>query len=265
MLSGVAPFHGKLAMTHPAPSPDPRHAWRSAIPNAITLAGILCGLQSMVWATTRPYDACLAIIAAALFDMVDGRVARLVHGQSELGAQLDSLADLVSFGVAPAWLAHRWVLPDTPTPLLDPWLVTAFFFVACAALRLARFNAGQGAGTSWAFEGLPTPAAALLLICTVMAWHELQLEFLRQPAVIAPLLIAIGSLMVSRVPFRTYKSFRTGWGRRLFFGAIAGGLGLLLLRGPGGSVLLGLIATYVLLGLSMAAVAALRRPKRNAA
>jgi CDP-diacylglycerol--serine O-phosphatidyltransferase len=241
-------------MTDPVAAEPP--VLRIAIPAAVTLAGLFCGLLSMSWATTRPYAACLAILGAGMFDMVDGRVARMVNGRSTFGAELDSLADIVSFGVAPAWLAYCWALAE-PTPAgtvpgVDPWLFFAFAFTACSAVRLARFNVEDGADDALTerFGGLPTPAGALLIVTVVMASHELGMDELRSRAVVAPLLLISGALMVSRIPLRSYKKFPNRFIQVSYWGLIVFGLALLLLDLPGGTVLFGFVVYYILRGIT---------------
>src|ERR1043165_8542856 len=116
------------------------------LPNLITLASIFCGFNAIrVVALDNPttddfYRAAILLMFAMLFDLLDGRVARMTRTQSEFGLQLDSLADIVSFGVAPALLIYKWVLYRYPVP----GLLTAFLFTACGAMRLARFNVLSG-------------------------------------------------------------------------------------------------------------------------
>lgn len=229
------------ATTTTEPSP-----WRIAVPSTVTLTGIWCGLLSIAWAPYRPYDACLALIGAALCDMIDGRVARLVGARSKFGAELDSLADIVSFGLAPAWLAYHWSLAPVTDRGFDPWLWMAFAFVAGGAIRLARFGAKlEGGGATDEFEGMPIPVAAMLIVTLVMASHEVDLPQLREPMVMGTALGMCSVLMVSRLPLPSYKRFPSRTAQIVFYGLIAGGLLMLFLRRPGGTVLLGFIGIYL--------------------
>jgi CDP-diacylglycerol--serine O-phosphatidyltransferase len=224
-----------------------------ALPNAVTLGGVFAGLLSMAWAPERPYPACLALIAAALCDMVDGRLARLCGTQSAFGAQLDSLADVVSFGLAPAWLIYHWSLGAPGAEGLDPWLLLAFVYVACGAIRLARFNVGADADKpADEFQGVAIPIAAMLLATLVMTSEELGLDVLRSRWIAAPVLLAASGLMVSSWPVPAYTRFRHPGYKALLYGSIAGGVLMLVVGWPGGTLLMALMWLYVSLGLRRA-------------
>ncbi len=230
------------ASTEPAP-------WRIAIPATITLSGIGFGLLSIAWASSNAYAACLALIGASLCDLVDGRVARLASARSKFGAELDSLADIVSFGLAPAWLVYRWSLVPPPHEGLHPWLLLAFAFLAAGAVRLARFGSklDDGQPKDW-FEGLPIPVAALVPVTVVMASHELHLEWLRNPMIMSVTLAASALLMVSRIPMPAYKRFPNRFLQMTFYGIIVGGLIMLVFDLPGGATLFGFGVLYLGVG-----------------
>ncbi|MCA9710557.1 MAG: CDP-diacylglycerol--serine O-phosphatidyltransferase [Myxococcales bacterium] len=234
-------------MTATASSEPP--PWRIAIPSSVTLAGIFFGLLSIALAGTEPYGACLALIGASLCDMLDGRVARVVGARSAFGAELDSLADIVSFGLAPAWLVYRWSLAPAGPEGFDPWLLLAFAFVAAGAIRLARFNTKIGHGPIDEFEGLPIPVAAMLVVTPVMMSHELGIEAVREPRIMASVMATAAVLMVSRLPLPSYKRFTSRARQVVFYGLIVGGLVMLALGRPGGTVLLGFTLLYLLGGL----------------
>lgn len=218
------------------------------IPSAITLLGLFAALLSMSWAGIEPYWSCLAIIAASLFDMVDGRIARLLGAQSDFGAQLDSLVDAVAFGVAPAWLAFHSGLSETASLAGVPMgLGVAFTFAAATVLRLAKFNLGGQPDNT--FVGVPSPVGALLVTTFVMVAHELDVPALLSAGPLTVVTITAAVLMVSSVEFPSYKRFRTRWGRVVFYGAIGGGLTMLVFRLPGGTVLAALLSLYVVRGL----------------
>jgi CDP-diacylglycerol--serine O-phosphatidyltransferase len=224
--------------------------WRIAIPSSVTLTGIFFGLLSIALAAERPYAACLALVGAALCDMIDGRVARVVGARSSFGAELDSLADIVSFGLAPAWLVYRWSLSPTLPSGFDPWILVAFAFVAAGAVRLARFNTKTARGASLdEFEGLPIPVAAMLNVTFVMMSHELQIPELRRPELMASTMLVAAALMVSRLPLPSYKHFRSRTRKVVFYGLVAGGLTMLAFGKPGGTALLGFTLLYMLGGL----------------
>lgn len=180
------------------------------LPNALTTGALMAGFFAMVSAIgDQPVAACIAIVIAGLLDGLDGRVARLTGTQTEFGVQYDSLSDMVSFGLAPAILVFTWTLdtlgqPDTVAAKAG-WL-GAFFFAACAALRLARFNTQAGVADKRYFQGLASPAAAGMLVAIV--WFSVDREI--DPHLVAwPLLVAtilLGTLMVSRVRYYSFKA-----------------------------------------------------------
>jgi CDP-diacylglycerol---serine O-phosphatidyltransferase len=221
----------------------------AALPQAVTLTGVFFGFLCLIWAPDHPYAAGVALVIAAVCDMVDGRVARMTGTTSEFGAALDSLADVVSFGVAPAYLAYVWGLGGSAGDV-DPGALLAFVFVVCGALRLARFNVAASEGGSVdRFEGLPIPAAALYLASLVMMAEEWELTVLQQPAVVAPALLICAALMVSKVPFQSFKKFKTRWGMVLFYGNIGLGIIELAVGLPGGTHMFGLLNLYIFLGI----------------
>ena len=208
------------------------------LPNLFTVSSIFCGIYAILEAIGhnpgRFHRAALAIIFAVVFDSLDGRVARLTKTQSEFGVQLDSLADLVSFGVAPAVLIHQWAL----APYGWAGTAVAFIYVTGGALRLARFNvmAAHAGGPSTNFIGLPIPLAAATLSSLVML-HQRAVggPINGQPLVIA-LTIALALLMVSNVPYRTFKKLRAD--RRSL---------PVLITLAGGAVLTGILTSFSLL------------------
>ena len=153
------------------------------LPNLFTIIALFAGFYAIVQAMGGRYEqAAIAIFVAMVFDGLDGRVARLTRTQSAFGAELDSLSDMVSFGVAPALVVYVWALKDfdyiEKVSVLGPWLSTrlgwiaAFIYCACAALRLARFNTTLDVGDKRFFQGLPSPAAACLIAGLVWAMNE---------------------------------------------------------------------------------------------
>lgn len=206
------------------------------LPNLFTLASTFCGIL-IIWLSATAtssheyYLAALLIPTAFVFDGFDGRVARWVHGQSEFGVQLDSLSDLVSFGVAPGILLYFWALDQ-----LGIWgLVLAFAYTAGAMLRLARFNvqAAQDGGLSRYFRGLPAPSAGMgvaTLVCLdvqILQRDALPRESL-PGVVVATVLLAL--LMISNVPFRTFKDLRRSPKTITFVGGILVLVGLVTVR-----------------------------------
>jgi CDP-diacylglycerol--serine O-phosphatidyltransferase len=157
------------------------------LPNLFTVASLFSGFYAIVQAMNGRFEtAAMAIFVSMVLDGLDGRVARLTHTQSAFGAELDSLADMVSFGVAPALVVYVWALQDfagmQTVSWLGPWLTTklgwiaAFIYCACAALRLARFNTTLDIADKRFFQGLPSPAAACLVAGLVWALNEYQIR-----------------------------------------------------------------------------------------
>lgn len=181
------------------------------LPNALTTGALMAGFFAVVSAIgDQPVHACVAILVAGVLDGLDGRVARLTNTQTEFGVEYDSLSDMVSFGVAPAILVFTWALdslgePGTMTANIG-WL-GAFFFAACGALRLARFNTQAGVADKRYFQGLASPAAAGTLVAVV--WFSVSRDI--KPETMAwPLLVLtvlLGTLMVSRVRYFSFKAW----------------------------------------------------------
>ena len=155
------------------------------LPNLFTITALFAGFYAIVQAMGQRYElAAVAIFVAMVLDGLDGRVARLTRTQSAFGAELDSLSDMVSFGVAPALVIYHWALKDfaaiQTVALLGPWLTSklgwnaAFVYCACAALRLARFNTNIEVVDKRFFQGLPSPAAACLVAALVWALDQYQ-------------------------------------------------------------------------------------------
>lgn len=184
------------------------------LPNLFTLANVFCGFFALTRCAGAArieelYEAALAICFGLFFDLFDGRVARLTRTQSQLGLQLDSLADVISFGAAPALLVFKWGL----THFGLAGVFVAFLFVAAAALRLARFNVLtqhelQGK-TGRYFLGLPTPAAASMIVSLVVVHYRIGGDYqVVGQSTIATLVVILAYLMVSRVRFRSFKDIR---------------------------------------------------------
>ncbi len=219
-----------------------------ALPSTITLLGVFCGFLCLIWAPTDAYAAGLAIIGASLCDMIDGRIARLTKTSSEFGVQLDSLADLASFGIAPAYLMWHWAVTANPGEV-NATIIPVFLYVVGCAVRLARFNLGATTeAPGFHIAGLATPVAALFTTTLMMTSYELNLPELRSGPLFVAVSLVLTALMVSRIPFPSYKKFRSRPRQAVFFAAIAGGLTLLMTGGPGGAVLCALLCLYLVVG-----------------
>lgn len=189
-----------------------RERLRVTAPSMLTTANMACGFSSVLLATRGHFTLAAVLISAAIvFDISDGAVARLVGATSPFGVQLDSLADLVSFGLAPAVLVYTWVLPEWP---MIAWLA-AFLWLACAAFRLARFNFTiEPTADKRYFVGLPSPGAAAVVVATVFALNNPDIDSLRVdvgPAILLPAVISVlpALLMVSTVRFRSFRDLVT--------------------------------------------------------
>lgn len=180
------------------------------LPNMLTLLSLCSGLTAMRFALQERWeDAVLGIVIAGIFDMLDGRVARMLNIASKFGAELDSLSDAISFGVAPGFVMYLWVMKANPA---IGWIAVLSYAV-CTALRLARFNTMLEDHTvpSWAksyFIGIPAPGGAGLAILPLCIWLEFGPDS-QLPAIATSIwLIFVGSLMVSRLPTFALKGWR---------------------------------------------------------
>lgn len=171
------------------------------LPTSLTTGNLCCGFFSLIESSRGHYEiAALLIVAAGVLDGLDGRIARLTGTTSEFGVEFDSMADISSFGIAPAFLAYEWALQ--PFHRVG-WLI-AFLFVACAATRLARFNIQHGTSDKRFFAGLPSPAAAGAVASVAFAFPEPPVQ-LGYSVLIGVLVAAAGLLMVSHVRYRSFK------------------------------------------------------------
>ncbi len=172
------------------------------LPTAFTTGSLCCGFFSLIESSRGDYkSAALLIIVAGVLDGLDGRIARLTGTTSEFGVEFDSLADISSFGIAPAFLAYQWALQ--PFHRVG-WLI-AFLFVACAATRLARFNIQHGSMDKRFFAGLPSPAAAGVIASVAFAFPNPPAQ-LGLSVLIGVLVATAALLMVSHVRYRSFKT-----------------------------------------------------------
>ncbi len=174
------------------------------LPSLLTSGSMFLGFYAILHAFQGDFiRAAMAILFAAILDGLDGRVARLTQTESRFGVEYDSLADLVSFGVAPAVLAYTWALKPFGR---FGWLA-AFLFLACGALRLARFNVQVNTTESSHFVGLPIPAAAGVIATLVLFVHRLDIVLVNRSIVILLLVYVLAFLMVSSIRFYSFKKF----------------------------------------------------------
>ena len=185
--------------------PEKRSA-RVILPNMLTLIGVCIGLTSIRFALDGRYEfSIIAIIIAAVIDGLDGRIARLIKGTSKVGKELDSLTDMISFGVAPAFIMYFWKLNELGR---FGWLV-CLIYVICVALRLARFNVNTGGEPSWRdnfFEGVPSPAGGILVL-TPLIFSMSSIEVFKiDHAIIVPIFFIVTSfLLISKFPSYSFK------------------------------------------------------------
>jgi CDP-diacylglycerol--serine O-phosphatidyltransferase len=229
------------------------------LPNLVTLASVFCGFNAIrIVAVPNAseedlYRAAVLLIFAMLFDLLDGRVARMTKTQSAFGLQLDSLADVISFGVAPSLLVYQWVLYRHPVP----GLLVAFVFVACGAIRLARFNvlassaSGAPSKPGKYIVGLPIPPAAGILISLVVANHGVDgaLGDERYTVMLFAVTIVLSLLMVSTVKFRSFKDLKLNTGTVLLILFTVGSSAIVWNRLRAQFVLIWLLSVYVFIGL----------------
>ncbi len=221
---------------------------RALLPNAITAAALCSGLTGVRFAIGGSWGlAVLAIIFAGVLDGIDGRIARLLKAQSRFGAELDSLADSLSFGTAPAIIIFLWSLSDLPR---FGWFAALAFAVACA-LRLARFNAQidvdeQPHKSAGFLTGIPAPVGAGLAFLPFYLWIATGEEFFRAPILVAPWVAAIALLMISNLATLSWASIRPKRSIRLELIALFGMVFAALLLEPWWT-LVGICAVYLAL------------------
>jgi len=198
------------------------------LPNLVTTAALFCGFYAIVAAIDGRFAAAAnAILLAGVFDGIDGKIARLTHSQSAFGIQYDSLSDLTSFGLAPGLLVYLWALSQFHR---IGWLA-AFLYVACAALRLARFNIQVDEDDKRYFRGLPTPAAAAVLATTVLFYHQVQLllghpQVVGRPVWFVAVAYGVAFLMVSNIRYRSFKDIdlRSRYHFKVLLSLVLGGI-----------------------------------------
>jgi len=179
---------------------------RVILPNILTLVGVCIGLTSIKFAFDGKYElSVIAVIVAGVIDGLDGRIARLIKATSKVGKELDSLTDVISFGVAPAFIMYFWSLSEIGRL---GWLIS-LIYVICVALRLARFNVSSGGESSWKdnfFEGIPSPAGGILVLMPLIySFSEIQFFNPNYKIVVPILFITISILLISKIPTYSLK------------------------------------------------------------
>ena len=179
---------------------------RMILPNMLTLIGVCIGLSSIKFALDKKFElAIIAIIFAALIDGLDGRIARLIKGTSKVGKELDSLTDVISFGVAPSFIMYFWSLNNLGK---FGWLL-CLIYVVCVALRLARFNVSSNEEPSWKdnfFEGVPSPAGGILVLMPlIFSLSGFDFLIISYNILVPVFFISVSFLLISKLPTYSLK------------------------------------------------------------
>lgn len=229
------------------------------VPNLFTTGNLFCGFYAIIAVFGGDYmKAAIAILVALVFDMLDGQSARWTKTTSQFGVEYDSLADLVSFGVAPALLAYAWALKVHGVL----GMAVVFAFVGCGALRLARYNVQVATGDNRYFTGLPIPAAASVLASLwIFDHHILQLGKEVKPVLILITTFVLAFLMVSTIKYTKFKGMKLHAGVGFMY-LVWGVLGIMLIAAAPPIALFVLFAGYAVSGVVMLLLGLLRRTVR---
>jgi len=239
---------------------------RAVVPNAVTALALCVGLTGVRFAIEGKWEvAVAAIVIAAVLDGMDGRIARMLNGQSRFGAELDSLSDVIAFGVSPAVIIYLWSLQENPRYL---WLF-ALAHAVCAALRLARFNAAidsveQPHKSAGFLTGVPAPAGAGLLLLPLYLWLATGQELFREPALVAPWAALVAFLMISNVATFSWTSLRLRSHVRLGALLVIALIGAALFSAPWPTLSASALLYALLIPFSMASYARVRRRRATA-
>jgi CDP-diacylglycerol--serine O-phosphatidyltransferase len=214
------------------------------LPNLFTMGNLFCGFYAIIAVFQGHYQmAAVAVVLANVFDILDGKVARLMRATSRFGMELDSLADLVSFGVAPALLVFSWALNSYGR---FGWLA-AFLFTACGALRLARFNVQADSAEKGTFTGLPIPAAASMIATTVLMFYHFGGNGTTRHVLVLLLSYVLAFLMVSNIRYNSFKD-SPFVGRAPFFALVLVVMSMIVIAAEPQVSLFLLCALYVVSG-----------------
>ena len=222
------------------------------LPSGLTLLGLCSGTTAIRFALSENWKAAvIAIVIAAVLDTLDGKLARLIGADSKFGAQLDSLADLVSFGIAPSVLVYMWTLQHAGGA---GWTI-ALVFCVCCAIRLARFNieseeAEDAHEANKHFTGVPTPAAACMILLTMLLSFQFNSAFMADPVLNGAIVSIVSLLMVSRLPTLSLKNFHLPKKLRILAAAATAGVVTLAVLWPWATLSGGLILYILTLPLS---------------
>lgn len=238
---------------------------RALAPNAVTALALCTGLSGAWFAMQGRWEnAVAAIVVAGVLDAMDGRIARMLKGESRFGAELDSLSDVIAFGATPALIIYMWVMQDMPR---FGWTISAFF-VLCAALRLARFNAqidteNQPHKSAGFNTGVPSPAGAAMALLPMMIWFETGADWVRDYRFLAPWLLLCALLMISNVATYSWSSIKVRRSLRFMALAVLSLFTATLVAAPW-VALIGVGFIYIaLLPLSVMSYARVKTARRN--
>jgi len=236
---------------------------RALVPNAVTALALCSGLTGIRYAIAEDWErAIIFVLIAAVLDGMDGRIARMLNGQSRFGAELDSLSDVIAFGVSPAIITYLWSLQFVPR---YGWIF-ALSHAVCAALRLARFNANidskeQPHKSAGFLTGVPAPAGAGLALLPLYLWLATGYETFREPLLVAPWVAIVAFLMVSNVATFSWTSFRLRNNVRLWVLVVVALVGGALFSAPWPTLSIAAIIYAATIPISVAAYARVRRPR----
>lgn len=246
-------------------SQRPGISLRAIAPNAVTALALCTGLSGAWLAMHDRWDAALAaIIAAGVLDGMDGRIARLLKGESRFGAELDSLSDVTAFGVTPALILYMWALENMPR---FGWTI-AVFFALCMALRLARFNAridvqDQPHKSAGFNTGVPAPAGAGLALFPLIVWLETGWEGARNYYLVGPWILFVALLMVSSIATFSWKSIRIRPSMRFVALVVIAGIAAALVAAPLITLIAVCVVYLALIPLSMWRYAKVKAARRS--
>lgn len=254
-------------MRRPLPRAPRGLPLRAVAPNAVTALALCAGLTGIRYAIADNWDIAVAMVMlAAVLDGIDGRVARMVRGESRFGAELDSLSDAISFGVSPALILYLWSLRDAPRL---GWLVALVFAVFCA-LRLARFNANidvtdQPHKSAGFLTGIPAPVAAGLAMLPMYLWFWTGETLFRSPWLVVPWVAVVALMMISSFATYSWGSLRLRHNIRFEAIAFVVLLGAALVSAPWHTLTLACAGYLTTLPFSVRAYARVRRLRASPA
>jgi CDP-diacylglycerol---serine O-phosphatidyltransferase len=245
--------------------PLPGISLRALAPNAVTAMALCTGLSGVWFAMQARWDAALiAVVVAGILDALDGRIARLLKGESRFGAELDSLSDVIAFGATPALIMYSWALQHMPR---FGWTI-CLFFVLCQALRLARFNAridtdDQPHKSAGFNTGVPAPVGAGLAMLPMMIWLETGERWAQDYRLIGPWILIVALMMISNVATFSWSSIKIRRSFRFMALAVFGLIVALLIAAPYVG-LMAICAVYAgLIPFSVMSYAKVKRARRT--